>query len=74
MPVAVTVACAPGQTEAVADTVSVGVGVTETVVTAVFEQVVTGSVPVQLYIVVLLGQAVTTEPVVGLNPVVGDHV
>ena len=46
--------------------------VTVTVVVPGIEQPV--FVPVTVYVVVVVGSAVTTEPVVELNPVAGAHV
>jgi hypothetical protein len=51
----------------------VGNGLTVTVTCAVRVQP-QAPVPVTVYVVVELGEAVTVEPVVGLSPVVGDHV
>lgn len=73
-PLAVSDADAPLQI--VADdgvTLTVGVGLTVTVLVAVFVQPF-APVPVIVYVVVTVGDAVTEAPVVALRPVAGDHV
>ncbi len=53
-------------------TVIVGNGRTVTVVVVVFKQPL-AAVPVIVYVVVVVGFAVTLTPVVALNPVLGDQ-
>ena len=52
--------------------VTTGNGFTVTVTVVVFVQPAT-DVPVMVYVVVTVGQALTTAPVVALNPVAGAH-
>lgn len=53
------------------DAVTTGIGLTVTVVVAVLEQA--PFVPVTVYVVVVVGLAVTVAPVVADNPVAGDQ-
>ncbi len=70
-PLAVSVALAPLQILGEL-TVIVGNGRTVTVVVVVFKQPL-AAVPVIVYVVVVVGFAVTLTPVVALNPVLGDQ-
>jgi len=54
-------------------TVTVGNGKTVTTAVAVFKQPL-AAVPVIVYVVVVVGFAVTLAPVVALKPVLGDQV
>jgi hypothetical protein len=71
-PVAVSVAEAPIQMLG-EFTVSVGNGKTVTTAVAVFKQPL-AAVPVTVYVVVVVGFAVTLAPDVALSPVLGDQV
>ena len=53
-------------------TLTVGNGKTVTVAVAVFKQPL-AAVPVIVYVVVVVGLAVTLAPVVALSPVLGDQ-
>ena len=53
-------------------TVTVGNGKTVTTAVAVFKQPL-AAVPVIVYVVVVVGLAVTLAPVVALSPVLGDQ-
>lgn len=72
-PLAVSVVELPAQivTE-VGETVTLGEAFTVIVDVAVFVQPL--AVPVTVYVVVVVGEAVTVAPVVVFNPVPGDHV
>ena len=71
-PVAVSVVLEPLQMVA-AGTLMVGNGLTVTVTVVVPTQPA-AEVPVTVYVVVVVGFAVTLAPVVALNPVAGDQV
>jgi hypothetical protein len=71
-PAAVSVTDCPAQTGVGVVTVTTGKGLTVTVTCPVAEQPL--DVPVTVYVVVVVGFAVTDEPVVALNPVAGLHV
>jgi hypothetical protein len=63
----------PIQIAAGVGTDTLGIGFTVTVTVAVLLQPVEGAVPVNVYVVVAIGFAVTDEPVVADNPVEGDQ-
>ena len=72
-PLAVSVVFCPVQMVMFGETVTTGIGFTVTVVCADAEHPF-ASVPVTIYVVVVIGFAVTGEPVVELSAVDGVHV
>jgi hypothetical protein len=70
-PLAVSVALCPMQMVGFGVTVTTGIGFTVTVTCAVAVHPRTS--PVTVYVVVVVGFAVTVAPVVELKPVAGDH-